>query len=209
MKLTKKITLALGVLAAVSTSIAQNASSSRGLLGERYADFNVGAADLKYVSTNGYSLGAGFNLPILPGALDLGASYDYSWLRGSGARAHANTIGINSRLYTVLAGVKPFVSGTFGVQWSNIRGFGSDNQALWNLGVGAEIPVGVVTLTPRIVYDSDFEESFNSSQQLTYALEANHWLNQKTAVYGSVGYTDVNSSSFSSWNYQVGVRVRF
>jgi predicted porin len=209
MKLTKKITLALGVLAAVSTSMAQNASNSLGLLGERYSDFNFGVADLKHVSTHGYSLGAGVNLPILPGALDLGATYDYSWLRGSGARAHANTIGINTRLYTALGGVKPFVGGAFAWQGSRIRGFGTEDRALWNLSVGAEIPVGALTLTPRIAYDDDFEESFNSSQQLTYAVEANYWLNRKTAVYGSVGYTDVNSSSFSTWNYQVGVRVRF
>ena len=208
MKLTQKITLALGLLAA-GTSFAQTtASNAAGLLGQRYAEVNFGVQDIKHFSQNGYSLGAAVNTRVIANTLDVGASYDYSWIGGS-LRGHANTIGGYATAYAPLSGVKPFVGAGVGWQWSSNRFVGSDDQGLWALTAGVEIPVGAVTLTPRIAYADDFEISRDSSQQWTYSVEANYWLNAKTAVYGSVGRSDVRQSSFDSWNYQVGLRFKF
>lgn len=209
MKLTQKITLALGVLAA-GTSFAQTtASQPAGLLGQRYAELSFGAQDLKQLKPNLYGFGAGVNTPLIPGSFDVGASYDYSWIRGSGLRGSANTFGGYGTFYTAVGGVKPFVGAGVGWEWSRARGFGSGDQGLWGAAVGVEIPVGVLTLTPRLAYGDDFENSKNSTQQFTYGIEANYWVNAKTAVYGGLGFTDVRSSPLESWNYQVGLRLKF
>ncbi len=209
MKLTQKITLALGLLAAAGTSIAQTASNSTGLLGTRYVEYSFGGQDIAQLKPNLYSLGASVNAPLVPGAFDVGASYEYSWIRGSGLRGHSNSFGGYGTFYTALAGVKPFVGAGVGWQWSRTRGFGGDDQGVWGAAVGVEIPAGAFTLTPRIGYGDDFESSVNSSQQVTYGVDANYWVNAKTAVYGAVSFTDVRASSLESWNYEVGVRLKF
>jgi hypothetical protein len=208
MKLTKKITLALGVLAVGSASYAQApAVTSNGLIGTQYTEFSFEVHDVKHVSNNAYSLGVAANTPLIPGKLDGGATYSYSWMRGP-FKGHANTIGGYSNAYTVLNGVKPFAGVGLGYQWTSGR-FVSDDQALWGATAGVEIPAGVVTITPRINYADDFEGSRKSSQEWTFQVEANYWVNKMTAVFGSIGKTDVRHSSFDSWNYQVGLRARF
>lgn len=207
MKLTKKMILTAGLFAA-GVSFAQTSTNSGGLLGQRYAELGFGVQDIKHISPKGYSLSASANTPVVANQLDAGASYDYSWIGGA-FRGHANTIGGYATAYKALAGVKPFVSAALGYQWTNVRFVGSDDQALWGLAAGVEIPAGLVTITPRIAYADDFESSRNSSQALTYSVEASHWYNAKTAVFAGVGYTDNHRSSIDSWNYSVGVRVKF
>jgi hypothetical protein len=210
MNLTKKITLALGLLAA-GVSYAQTQADAHygtGLLGQRYTEFNVGLHDIKHVRQHGYSVGAEANNPVIPGVLDAGASYSYSWMKGT-YKGHANTIGAYATAYAPFRGVKPFAGVGLGYQWTNSR-FSSDEQALWGLTTGVEIPAAErVTVTPRISYADDFEGTARSSQQWTYAVETNYWFSRTSAVFGSIGRTDVRRSSFDAWNYQVGLRARF
>lgn len=212
MKLTKKITLALGLLAAVSASKAQTpapaVSGPTGLLGTQYTELSFGLTDIKHFSDHAYNLGVGANTALIPGKLDAGATYSYSWIRGP-LKGHSNTIGAYTNAYTVLNGVKPFVGVALGYEWSSYRWVGSDDQALWGAQVGVEIPAGAVTITPRIRYADDFEGSANSTQAWTYEVEANYWFNARTAVFGSIGKTDVLRSSLESWNYVIGLRAKF
>jgi hypothetical protein len=211
MKLNKKITLALSVLVA-GVSYAQTTppanTNGTGLLGHRYTELSVGLQDIKHFSDHGYSLGAAANNPVIPGVLDAGASYSYSWIRGA-FRGHANTIGAYTTAYTVLNGVKPFAGAGLGYQWNSFGHGGVDDQALWGLTAGVEIPAGAFTITPRISYADDFEGSRNSSQAWTYQVEANYWFSATSAVFGSIGKTDVRRSPIDSWNYEIGLRARF
>ena len=209
MKLTKKITLTISVLAA-SLGYAQSPAESRfgqGLLGERYSELGFGLDDIRHVSNHGYSVEASANNPLIRGLLDAGATYSYSWIRGA-FRGHANTVGAYATAYSRFEGVKPFLSTALGYQWTSAR-FGSDEQTLWGLATGVEIPVGAVTVTPRISYADDFEGTQNSSQAWTVQTEVNYWVNRTTALFGSIGKTDVRRSSIDSWNYQFGLRARF
>src|SRR5258708_5094306 len=104
----KKITLALGLLAVGSASYAQHTSEPNGLLGIQYTELNFGVQDLKHVSDDAYSVGVAANTPLIPGKLDGGATYSYSWIRGP-FDGHANTIGGYTTAYAPLNGVKPFV----------------------------------------------------------------------------------------------------
>jgi hypothetical protein len=207
MNLTKNITLALGLVAAgVSFAQTTPAGAGLGLLGNRYTELSVGLQDIKHLSDHGFSVGALANNPLIPGVLDAGASYSYSWIRGP-FKGHANTIGGYAIAYAPFNGVKPFAGAGLGYQWTS---FGrSDEQGLWGLTAGVEIPAGNVTITPRINYADDFESSRNSSQAWTYQVEANYWFNAKSAVFGSIGKTDVRRTSLDSWNYEVGLRARF
>jgi hypothetical protein len=213
MNLNKKMILALGLLAA-GVSNAQTPADGgygqgQGLLGQRYTEFNVGLQDIKHTSNHGYSVGAEANNPLIPGVLDAGASYSYSWTRGA-FKGHANTIGAYATAYAPMHGVKPFVGTGLGYQWTNVRFAGSDEQALWGLTTGVEIPAGErVTVTPRINYADDFEGTPRSSQEWTFAVEANYWFSKTSAVFGSIGRSEVRRSPYDGWNYVAGLRARF
>ncbi len=206
MKKTRKITLALGLLVA-GAGFAQTSATS-GLLGQSYAEFFLGGQDIKFLSDHAYNGGAAINTVLVPSALDAGLNYSHAWIDGN-IDGHANSFGAYLTAYAPLNRVKPFVGVAVGWEWTRFRGFGSDDQGLWNLSAGVEIPLGAVTLTPRITRADDFENARNSSQQWTYEVEANYWINAKTAAFASVGKTDVASSPGEAWNYRIGVRVRY
>jgi hypothetical protein len=211
MNLTKNITLALGLLAA-GVSQAQTPADGRfgeGLLGHRYTELNFGLENLEHVSDHGYSVGAAANNPLIPGVLDAGASYSYSWIRGP-FKGHANTIGSYATAYTPFRGVKPFAGVGLGYQWTSFSAGSGDDHGLWGLTTGVEIPAARgLTITPRINYADDFEGSRNSVEVWTYQVEANYWVNEKSAVFGSFGKSDVRHSSIDSWNFEFGLRARF
>jgi hypothetical protein len=210
MNLTQKTILALGLLAA-GVSYAQTQADAHygtGLLGQRYTELNFGLTDIKHVRQHGYSVGAEANNPLIPGVLDAGASYSYSWMKGA-FKGHANTIGAYATAYAPFRGVKPFAGVGLGYQWVNTR-FASDELGLWGLTTGVEIPAAErVTVTPRISYADDFEGSSRSTQEWTFAVETNYWFSRTSAVFGSIGRSEVQRSSFDTWNYQVGLRARF
>lgn len=212
MKLNQKITLALGLLAAgagyAQTNATTTSTTGGGLLGQRYTELSFGVDNVKHLSTDGYSVGASANNPIVPGQIDAGAGYSYSWIGGA-LKGHANTIGTYVTAYAPLSGVKPFVSAALGYQWTSLKFGLGDDQAIWGGAIGVEIPAGVVTLTPRLSYADDFEGSRRSSQAWTASVEANYWFSKTSAVFGSIGHTDARRSPVDSWNYEVGLRARF
>lgn len=209
MKTTNKITLALGLLtAAASNAQTTTTTAPGGVLGQQYTEVSFGLGDVKHISTHGYSLNASANTPLIPGKLDAGGTYSYSWIGGP-FRGHANTVGGYATAYAPLQGVKPFLGAALGYQWTSARFNGGEEQALWGATAGLEIPMGVITLTPRINYADDFEGSRTSSQAWTIAVEANYWVNKTTAIFASIGKTDVRHSRFDSRNYEVGLRARF
>lgn len=215
MKLNQKITLTLGLLAAGTVGYAQPSSAPAvaptapsGLLGQQYTEVSFGLQDIKGVDAYGQTLFVGANTPYLPGKLDAGGGYSYSWIGGAN-NGHANTVTGYARAYAPMKGVKPFVTAGLGWAWTNTRFGGSVDKGLWGSAVGVEIPVGTLTVTPKINYGDDFEGSKTSVQAWTYSVEANCWLNSRTAVFASIGYVDVNHSSTESWSYVIGLRGKF
>lgn len=206
MNLTKKTILALG-LAVAGVSYAQTASTDVkpvGLLGQSYSEASFGVSDLAHTSKNAYDLGVSANVPVSP-ILDLGAGYDYGWVHGVG---HSNGVDASATTYTSFKGVKPFASAAVGYQWTRASDYRQD-EAIWGVAVGVEIPVSVVTITPRIAYADDFHGSSRSSQQTSYGAEANYWVTKTTAVFADAGYTDGHHSSGDAWTYTVGARFKF
>ena len=211
MNLTKKTIITLGLLAALGVSHAQTqpVSTTNGLLGQRFADVSFGVQDVNLIGNNAYAVSGAFNLPLLPSLLDLGGSYSYQWLRSGGTRLTANTLAGTATFYAPLGNVKPFATGILGYQWSRAGAFGSEDRGVWGVAVGAEIPVGALTLTPKVIYSDDFESSANGSQDYTYALEGNYWVTPDAAVYATVGYTEVRHTPIEAWTYTAGIRFKF
>jgi len=210
MNLTRKILLALGLAAAAGASFAQTSASitPAGVLGQQYSELSFGLSDIRHISPNLYSTTLTGNLPIAKFA-DASASYTYDWIKGAALKGHANTLATGARLFTALAGVKPFVGLGLGWQWSSLPGT-RDNYAVWNASVGTEIGAGEnFAVTPRIVYHDDMQRGSRSSQDWTYEVEGNYRLSGATALFASVGFTDERHSSLDSWNYRAGVRMKF
>lgn len=205
---TRKLLLAFGLAASLATSHAQLSAGSPpvGVLSHSYTEVSVGAQDIRHFSANFYDATLGGNLPVAPG-VDVGGSYSYGWIRGS-LPGHSNTLNAYTTAYLPMRGAKPFASVALGYQWTHFTG-SRDSEAFWGAAVGVEIPVGLVSITPRVAYVDDFHDSMNSSQQTTYEVEANCWLTQRSALFATVGKTDLHDSVFDSWNYRVGVRIKF
>lgn len=210
---TKKIILAIGLLAAgvsfaQTTATTTRTSTANGLLGHRYTELSYGLDDIEQSGHHGYSVGARANNPILPGMLDAGAAYSYSWINGP-FKGHANTVGAYATAYQPLAGVKPFATAALGYQWTSLAFGAGDDEAVWGAAIGVEVPVGAFTVTPRLSYSDDFNGTPRSNEAWTVSVEANYWFSATSAVYGSIGHIDVRRSSIDAWTYEIGLRARF
>lgn len=206
MNLTKKTILALGLVVA-GASFAQTATTSPqpvGLLGQTYSEFSYGVTDIHNYSKDQQNLGVAANVPVAP-YLDLGGAYGYSWIRGVG---HTNSVAGGATAYTTFKGVKPFVGAAVGYEWDNAYG-SRDDAATWGFAAGVEIPVSVVTITPRIVYADDFNGRSTSTQQWTYGVEGNYWVTKTAAVFADVGYAEPLHVSTHAWTYTIGARFKF
>lgn len=207
MNLTKNISLALGVLVAgvsfAQTTSTEVATTPVGVIGQQYTEASFGLTDIKHFSKHQYGVGVAGNVPVTP-FLDLGASYDYSWINDLG---HANALAATATAYTLLNGVKPFVAVGVGHEWISASGF-RDNDWYWGASAGVEIPVGSVSITPRVIYSDDWRSSTSDSGQWSYEVEGNYWVSRTFAVFASVGRTDPQGSD-KTWDYAIGARFKF
>ena len=206
MNLTKKITLALGLLVA-GTSFAQE-TSSNGLLGQRYAEFNFSFIETDNVSKLSYEPGLRVNLPLIANQVDVGATYDYARLRGP-LRGHANSLSTYAVGYMALDGAKPFLGAALSHTWTRLPLGLSDNSYGWSIVGGFEVPVGPVTLTPTITYSDDFDNGFGQGDVWTYRLEGNYWLTRQAALFAGVAKVDLHREAVNIWTYDIGLRFRF
>lgn len=211
MNLIKKTTLALALLAAAGTSFAQTTTATRtnGLLGTSYTEFNYALNDIDGVSDYGHSLGAKVNVPVVASLLDVGGSYSYDWIRGP-VHAHSNNFAAYANAYVPLEGVKPFVGATLGYSWVSLPKPLDDHDAWWNVAFGLEIPLGPLTLTPKIVFSDDFNGRIGDTDDTwTYEVEGHYWFSAKSGAFASVALEDAHRDPTDIWVYKVGLRFRF
>lgn len=203
-----KLILALGLAASAATSRAQMTTGANpvGTLGHSYTEASFGVQDIQHITPDFLDLSLSGNVPVAPN-FDLGGGYSYGWIRGAG-RGHSNTLNTYATAYLTTRGARPFASAGLGYRWTRFAGTRND-EGFWSAAVGVEIPAGLFSITPRIAYVDDFHRRGNSSQQTTYEVEGNYWMSRQAAVFATVGQTDVHGSGFDSWNYRVGVRVKF
>jgi hypothetical protein len=215
------LTLAVVGLATAFSVRAQpaTASNANGLLGQRYAEASVGAIDPHGSSDEGFAGNLSVNVPVQAG-LDVGFGYTYDRITadiGSGfhLRSRNHTLGATVTGYSTLAGVKPFAGAGLGYQWSRTKlDFGGarvldtdDDDGLWALGVGVEIPLGAVTVTPTVTYQDGFSQG--AAAGFAYGAEAHMWLTRTVGGFVGATYSDPVNGGRQSWLYEIGARMRF
>lgn len=211
MNLIKKTSLVFSLLAAASSSIAQSTATTgtHGLLGQRYLEFNYTLADLDAVSNHGHTTAIAANLPLVPSTLDVGATYAYSWFRGA-VRGHSNTVAAYANAFIPTAGAKPFLGAAIGYSWVTLPFGLSDDDPSWNVTAGVEVPLGAVTLTPRLTYADDFNGRVgNTDDSWTYEVEGHYWFAPRMGAFASIAFTDYHRDPIDVWGYRVGLRLRF
>ncbi|HZP59353.1 MAG TPA: hypothetical protein VFB27_03435 [Opitutaceae bacterium] len=220
MKLNHKTLFVLAALSAAGFAYAQEAATDAvptGTLGLRYGDVNVGLQDIRHLSQDAFNVGVGANIPVT-NTLDASFAAGRAWLNSTVDQA-VNAISVTGTEYTSFRGVKPFAFAGIGYAWEK-DSFGSlknhSEYGIWGLGVGVEVPATLVfpaatglSVAPAISYSDDFRKSRYSAQSYEYGAEINYWMDAKTAVYADIGYQDVLRSRFDSWDYTLGVRIRY
>lgn len=209
MNLIKKSILVLAALAAVSSIHAQTGAATKptGSLGLRYAEASFGTQEFSNVGDNAYAAGLAVNLPVRA-SLDVTFSYSHSWLNSS-FDLDSDALSASATYFTTIGRAKPFFALGLGYEWDRFAGAGiayRDSYGIWGGAIGVEVPVAFVTLTPRISYVDDFESGADYS--VSYGIEASHWFTPKLAGYAGFAYNDPKGGG-DSWNYTLGVRLKF
>lgn len=231
MKTIHTLTLAVAALLLAGTSQGQTTPMTTGsalpsirdnpgVLGHSYADLHYSWADFHRDSgldADGFIAGLSGNAPIARG-IDLGLGYNYyrennhrNPFTGSPYDTRYHQAATQATFYTQSAGLKPFVTGGVGYQWSrgdlqSLRV--DDHQWVWSASGGAEIPLGAFALTPRVGYTDTMHRGSNGAWH--YGAEAHHWFSEKTGAYLDATFHDPRRGRGPEWwTYTAGMRFRF
>lgn len=212
MNITNKITCALAALTIATAAVAHTpatAEASTGLLGQRYAEASASIINPHGRADDIYGVDFGVNLPVA-NKIDLGFNFGNSWLSARGASVDSYTLSSTVAAYTNYKGVKPFAGVGIGHQWSKTKFRGvtvKDEDFIWGVTVGVEVPVAQLTFTPRISYADTFQN--NSTGAYSYGVEVNTWVTKTVAIYADLAFIDGSGNSGQAWNYELGARFRF
>lgn len=208
----KKSAIALAALIIVSVGHAQqpapSGTTTTGRLGQRYVGASFGVANFKDTPERGHDTSIGVNLPITP-SIDVDFGYSYQWLGNSPVDLTGNSVDAGATLYKSWRGVKPYASASLGYSWSEASYAGSSiesNDGFYVVSVGFEAPVGPIVLTPAIGLYRPFESDSDTTS--FYGVDAHHWFTSKIGARAGVSYADYGDG-FSSWDYRIGLRVKF
>lgn len=204
----KTITKLVGVLAAIavgSSAFAQtspanpaNEAGSAGLLGHRYAEFDLGYLDTHKSKNDVWVTGLAYNQPLAPN-IDVGLNYAYGWVNNHGTW-HTNSIGADAVYYYDTGAFKPFGGVSLGYSWVNH----GDNTTDWGVTAGVEYIVNPqVVLTATVDYDSDFKRG-NNDDAFSTTVRGNYWFTKQVGAFAGLSYIEGGN-----WGYSTGVTFKF
>lgn len=192
-----------------------------GLLGRSYLDFNYSWVDFNedIGRPRGFIAGLSANTAVSRG-LDVGLGYSYFRENNHRNPFTGTDFDVRSHQLATAAtffgnymgsGVKPFISGAIGYQWSrgDLQSFRiDDDDWAWGASAGAEVPLGRFALTPRISYSDDFHG--NTKGMWSYGGELHHWFSEKMGGYADVTFHEPRETFAPDyWTYTAGLRFRF
>ncbi len=227
MKTKETLALALAGLLLAGTGQAQMTGRSHpsiqdnpGVLGQGFTDLNYSWVDYhrdRGLDADGYIAGLSGNAPIARG-IDVGLGYNYfrennhrNPFTGSPYDARYHQVATEATFFAPASGVKPFVTGGVGYQWSrgdlqSLRTY--DHEWTWAASGGVEMPMGLFALTPRITYSDTMRGG--STGAWHYGAQVHHWFTEKVGGYVDATFHDpLRNSGPESWTYTAGVRLRF
>jgi hypothetical protein len=177
-----------------------------GVLGNDYAELSFGVQDFKHLGPDFHDVWFAGNASPLA-HVDFRGGCGFGWIGGD-LQGHAVTFAGAATMHARWRGVTPFAGVDLGYEWLDMPG--ADNAWLWGAHLGVEVPAGrFLTFTPRLAYADDFRSAARSAPQWTGSAELNCWLTRSTALFATLGYTDVRRSPFDSWHGRLGLRWAF
>jgi opacity protein-like surface antigen len=191
-----------------------------GTLGHAYTELNYSWLDFHRDAgpdADGYMAGISANTPLGRG-LDLGLGYNYTRLNhhrnpfsGSDFDARYHGLATAATFYAPVAGVKPFVTGGIGYQWSrgdiqSLRTY--DHEWVWGASGGVQVALGRLSVTPRVTFSDTMRN--NSIGAWHYGGEAHTWFNEKWGGFFDATFHEPRRGGGSDyWTYTGGLRLRF
>lgn len=197
------LALGLTVSAVAGGDDASPSLVGQGLLGQSYYHASYGFVNLDGTRIDAHALNLDYNRAVDTG-LDTFASARF--LRSGrlpGGRHTEHALNLGGRFHTVLQGVKPYWDAGIGWAWAKGPGGFRDNTFTWQTGIGAEVAMAHgLTLTPYVQYGDAID--FVDGDSWNVGVKGNYWLNAQTAILAAV-----DRQIDESWEYRVGVNVRF
>ena len=193
-----------------------------GLLGHSFADLRYSWVDYHRdgeFDADGFIAGVSANAPLTQG-LDVGIGYNYyrennhrNPFTGTSFDTRYHEADARATFYTRLGGVRPFMSGGVGYQWSRgdiqrLRTF--DHDWVWNASAGFEAILGYVALIPRVGFTNTIPNNRGDVGTWHYGAQAHHWFNEQLGGYLDATFHDPRAGGgVEWWTYTAGLRFRF
>lgn len=181
-----------------------------GLLGQKYVELSAGGLVVDRSSGNGFAAGFRLSVPVLS-LTDVSLGYESRdgrperLISSYQLKEKSDAAHLDVTQSFAATGIKPFVTAglsyrtidrhlTFlGYTFSNAR----DREGEWRVGLGAEIPVSTITVTPTIRYyqgitkSHNYEEGYLTNDDprgLRFSVEAHTWLTTTLGTFAGVEY---------------------
>lgn len=197
------LTLAACASLSVSAFAQEPAKSDFGLSGKRYVGVDLARSDYRDNDADGLGIGLGVNLPVYEG-IDLSFGYSFSDLDYGSIDARGHAIGATAIFYSKeIASFTPYFAAGIGSQWLKVDGGGSDSDAFWDAGIGAEFPIAGKTSGDIGVSYGDTFDSGDEGETTIYGA-INHALTDKLTL--QVGIASIENDVIV---IHAGARLRF
>ena len=203
------------LLIGLVTGVAAQSGLAEGLLGKRYAEFEIGLmrpgkSSVRDIDSSVLLLGAGVNVPVDP---NIDAKFDVSYAELDG---RAGGVKFKSQATALQAGlayhfmpneeVNPFVGVSAGFVYSEakVSGFGArekddDTDFLLNVGAGVEFDVHEqVAIRPEVAYIK-----VGSDDDFVAGVSANYWINE--AMFAGLGTSYAFDDGDITWSVGFGI----
>lgn len=167
MKLITKIAsvsaaLVIAAAAHAQTTAAAKATEDSGLIGKRYVSATMSYSDVHSSSWGLFDSTLTFNMPVLSN-VDVGASYDYSWLEGH-RKINQQVPSVYATGYLTEGALKPFATVELGYAWDRNPGFQRDDRLVYATAAGVQWSINQsCALTVAAGRAADFKAGDNSA----------------------------------------------
>lgn len=156
-------------VAAQAQQASSTATESSGLIGKRYVSATASYTDVPSSTWGLFDSNLTFNMPVLSN-VDVGATYEYSWLEGH-RKINEQAPSVYATGYVTEGAFKPFATFQLGYAWDRNPGFQSSNRAVYATQLGVQWSIDKnLALTLSGNRTADFKSGDNSGYSATLGL---------------------------------------
>lgn len=180
-------------LIALAAMLGTTVASFGGLIGENYFGAGIGYTQSNFSVSpdlDGWGIGAQVNHNLSNDGnigFDVGGSYAYSRISGSGFRARGHDLGVNAKAFSQMDNLKPYIGLHTGWLWANMRGWGKNNSWYYGTEGGVELDLGNgFSLTPNVSLTRIHKRAMRDTIW-SFGVNAHKWFNDNMGA--GIGYS--------------------